>query len=142
MNLRGQPRIWGWKVHDKPKPGDPQGNGQIESKVKKLVRGTRCNLRQAGFSTFSWPWAAKHFAQLTCLLQGKKGDMTPFERRFGYKFGGQLVPFGVLVEFIPHHTSKVLTALKTKMGPHTIQGIFLGYHENSLGLTGDSVVLP
>ena len=30
-------REMGWKAHDKPKPGDPQANGMIENKIKKMM---------------------------------------------------------------------------------------------------------
>ena len=43
---------------------------------------------------------------------------------------------------IPSKTSKALAALRSKLGPHTIPGMFPGHHGNSLGLTGDAVVLP
>ena len=52
-------------------------------------------------------------------------EKTPYERRFGMPFHGQVIPFGAMVEYHPI-SAKDLSRLQ-QFGPNVLPGIFLGY---------------
>ena len=58
----------------------------------------------------------------------KRGLSSPWEERFGTKFTGKSVPFGALVQHMPNQL---------------VDGIFIGYHTNTVGQwTGDYEAMP
>ena len=59
------------------------------------------------------------------------GEETAYKRRFGYDFAGPLIPFGAHVEFLP--SSKEDKARCHQFGSKMLQGIFVGYKQNSGG---------
>ena len=50
---------------------------------------------------------------------------TPYERRLGMPFNGQVIPFGALVEYHPI-SAKDISRLH-QFGPKVLPGMFLGY---------------
>ena len=64
------------------------------------------------------------------------GDSCYNRRRRKGHFKGLNIPFGALVDFMPHSDIKI-----ESFGGKTIQGIFLGYHIQPGGLwDGDYIV--
>ena len=56
---------------------------------------------------------------------------TAYKRRYGFDFAGPLIPFGAHVEFLPK--SKVDKARVHEFGSKMLQGIFVGYQQDSGG---------
>ena len=70
---------------------------------------------------------------------GNPIDSSYFQR-YGQHFTGERVPFGALIDFLP--SSADASSSSSKMAPRTHPGFFIGYYENSRGLTSDYVVIP
>ena len=71
---------------------------------------------------------AKHSGSLVeiVLVDGK----TPYERRVGIPFNGQVIPFGAIVEYHPI-SAKDLSRLH-QFGAKVLPGIFLGCALNAV----------
>jgi len=65
----------GGPVHTTSVPGCPQTNSIIESRVKRVIRGTRALLHAAGLPHCWWVFAAKCYAHLHNLAA--YGDEAP-----------------------------------------------------------------
>ena len=57
---------------------------------------------------------------------------TPYERRFGERFKGPIIPFGSMVEYHPI-SAKDLSRLH-QFGKKVLPGIFLGYVLYAVGI--------
>ena len=126
-----------------PKPHDPQSNALIERHVRIVKEGARCMLYAAGMPAMCWPWAAKYFCQMRNIQERIQTNGTvldpPYFLRYGVHFKGQRIPFGALIEFLPR--SEFSKDTHATMDVKTIPGIFLGYYEDSHGMTDDYVVI-
>ena len=81
-------------------PGMPRTNAMAEDKVKLVLQGARVALRQAGLEAKFWPYAVRHFCMASNLTI-EKGE-SAFKKRFETdRFGGQIIPFGCLVDYFP-----------------------------------------
>ena len=107
--------------HEFSTPGIHETNAIIESKVKKIVKGTRCNLRGAGLPACFWPLAAEHYAFL-CTVHEDQLEPAYYQRH-GRHFKGPLIPFGCLIDAIP----SPLAQQPRKFNPRGVPSVFLGY---------------
>ena len=107
--------------HELSTPGIHQTNAIIESKVKNIVKGTRCNLRAAGLPACFWPLAAEHYAFL-CTVHEDQLEPAYYQRH-GRHFKGPLIPFGCLIDAIP----SPLAQQPRKFNPRGVPSVFLGY---------------
>ena len=107
--------------HETSTPGIHQTNSIIESKVKKVVTGTRVALLQAGLPACFWPFAAEHYA-FTCTVHENEAQPAFFNRHGRY-FKGPLTPFGADVTMIP----SPLQPQPRKFAPRGDPCVFLGY---------------
>ena len=68
------------------------------------------------------PWNAIAICETSQILSDGK---TPYERRFGKPFKGQIIPFGSLVEYYPI-SAKDQSRIH-QFGKKVLPGLFLGY---------------
>ena len=54
-----------------------------------------------------------------------KDNKTPWQRRHGFQFTGQLIPFGAKVHYLPTADREVLQ--RFKCAPKMVEGLFAGY---------------
>jgi hypothetical protein len=114
---------------DRSTPGKPQPNGLAESKVKKVLQGTRTVLEHAGLTPEYWSYACQHFC--VCYNHTKpihRGEEKP-EPIMGRKLPDgfsipKLHPFGCLVDFLP---SPAILRKFPKWGAKAQAGILLNY---------------
>ncbi len=69
-----------------------------------------------------------------CFLKNvidQTSDETAYKRRYGFDFAGPSIPFGAHVEFLPK--SQVDMARVHEFGSKMLQGIFVGYQQDSGG---------
>ena len=93
-------------------PGMPRTNAMAEAKVKLVLQGTRVALRQAGLEAKFWPYAVRHFC-MAANLTIEKGE-SAFKKRFETdRFGGQIIPFGCLVDYFPTPSRRDLRKAST-----------------------------
>ena len=88
-------------------PGVPASNGLAESKVRKVLEGTRTILDHAGLDPSYWSYACQHFCfahnHTKRYVKGEEGPEPILGRKLpveGYKMP-ELYPFGCLVEILP-----------------------------------------
>eukprot|EP00971_Amphidinium_carterae_P250343 4969860-Amphidinium_carterae.1 len=117
-------RSW---VHERSLPGISKNNGLVERMVRHIQEGTRCLLLQAGLDPRWWPHVARCFCHMNNVQ--KKDGMSPWLRRFDSKdFGGELIPFGALTDFLQQPAKETKQMIQIKYAPRTVTGIFLGYY--------------
>ena len=93
-------------------PGVPRTNAMAEAKVKLVLQGARVALRQAGLEAKFWPYAVRHFC-MAANLTIEKGE-SAFKKRFETDcFGGQIIPFGCLVDYFPTPSRRDLRKAST-----------------------------
>lgn len=97
MAARNLPR--GPYPHSADVPGVPQTSGVPESQVKKVIRGTRMLLLQAGLPHCWWPFAMRCFASLNSFADD--GGSPAARRHDAVGFSGPLIPFGALAHAMP-----------------------------------------
>ena len=120
-------RQLGWS-HPRSAPYKHQSNGRAEQCVKRVKRGARVLLLQAGLTAKWWPYATRHWAHShNCELRSYGDSLdNPYHRRFGYEFEGLRIPFGAKVWY--KLSSAILTsATHSDFDPTTLPGIFLGW---------------
>ena len=102
-------------------PGMPRTNAMAEARVKLALQGARVALRQAGLEAKFWPYALRHFC-MAANLTIERGE-SAFKKRFDAdRFGGQIIPFGCLVDYFPTPSRRDLRRTST-------DGIKLGVGE-------------
>ena len=108
-----------------PAPTGIKGNNGIaERLVRTLLDGSRTLLEQSGFPLSFWPLAMRCFSVLYNVTHQHEDSSTPWTRRHGQEFDGELVPFGALVNFMP---SPEELKRQPKFAPRAMPGVFLGY---------------
>jgi len=124
-------------------PGRPESNGLAESKVRKVLQGTRTIMEHAGLDPSYWSYACKHF----CFCHNhSKHWIKGVERQEPIK--GRILPdnfslpvlypFGCLVDFLP---SPIFLRRFPKWGSKAQPGILLSYVTKPGGLwKGDYIV--
>ena len=99
-------------------------NGVAERLVRTMLDGSRTLLEQCGLPLCFWPLAMRCFSVLYNVTHQLEDLSTPWTRRHGREFDGELVPFGALVNFMP---SPEELKKQPKFAPRAIPGVFLGY---------------
>jgi hypothetical protein len=117
----------GWP-HERATPGRPQTNGVAERAVRTVLDGTRSALLHAGFEERYWSLACQHWCFAHNVQYDKLGN-TPWMSRLKAKFLGQLLPFGVLIDFLP----SPIAADIPKFAPRAIPGLFIGWRVHTNG---------
>ena len=107
--------------HETSTPGVHQTNAIAESKVKKVVAGTRVALLQAGLPACFWPFAADHYAFMSTIHENQ--SQPAYFNRHGWFFKGPLIPFGAEVMMIPSPIARQ----PKKFNPRGFPCILLGY---------------
>ena len=117
----------GW-MHDTSTDNRPQTNGVIERQNRNILEGLRCTLYESGLEHKFWSQAVVTWCILNNITKGEDMNMvTPWMRRHGAKtkFGGQLVPFGAKVHYLPSADREL--AARQKAAPRMVEGLFAGY---------------
>ena len=113
-------------IHEVTAPYSPQSNGVAERKNRTLKEMMNAMLLSSGLPQNMWGEAILSSNYLLNKVPRKKEDKTPYElwkgRRPSYKY---LRVWGCLAKVA------VPTPKKTKIGPKTVDCIFIGYAHNS-----------
>ena len=122
--LSAAAKILKWR-HEKSKAYLHQTNAIAERQVRSVTEGTRTNLLQAGISHVYWPYALEHTCTSFNISHVNDAKYTPWYKRFGIKFPGELIPFGCKVDYWvgPKATRKN----RERFAPTSEPGVFLGY---------------
>ena len=126
------------------KAGRPQTNSIIERCNQDVCRGARTVLVQAGLPPPYWDLAVQHYCHARNIRVSKesspedneegsampsalRGTSAWFEK-WGIHFSGQVMPFGVLVDFMPSSTTNIGKEVeRRKFQGTTARGMFVGY---------------
>ena len=93
--------------------------------VRRIQEGTFAVLLQPGPDNEWWADSMECYCYLRNIQDLLSDGKTPYERRFGIQFNGQVIPFGAMVEYHPI-SAKDLSRLH-QFGPKVLPCIFLGY---------------
>ena len=118
-------------LHDTGQPYRSETNGISERSVQKVKQGTSCTLGQSGWSEPWWPYAMMYFCFIANVLDVLMDGQTPYEKRFGCKFGGPIIPFGA--EILYHPISPQDQSRTHQMASKMLRGIFMGYKQYENG---------
>ena len=115
-------------------------NGVAERAVRRVKEGTAALLLQSGLSEDWWKQAIQCFCFLRNIVDKLPDDnVTAYERRFGVKFDGPILPFGCEVTFQPSYKGDI--ARLHKYGSKVLSGIFMGYSQQAGGTwSGDLLI--
>ena len=93
--------------------------------MRRVKEGTSAVLLQSGLGNEWWANSMECHCSLRNIQDLLSDGKTPYERRFGMHFNGQVIPFGAMVEYHPISTKDQsrLRHFEAKVLP----GIFLGY---------------
>ena len=69
--------------------------------MRRVKEGTSAVLLQSGVDENWWAYFMECYTYLRNIQDLLSGGKTPYERRFGEHFEGQIIPFGSLVECYP-----------------------------------------
>jgi len=124
-------------LHDTSEAGQPQGNSVAERQVQEVKLGTSVALSQAGLPNQYWPfameyWTTAHNVEATSGRSTTADRKSPYEKRFGESFGGEHVPFGAAIRFMPSKTSRHWKQ-RQSFSERLIDGIFMGWSMNAGG---------
>ena len=120
-------------------PHRSETNGIAERTVRRVKEGTSAVLLQSGLDESWWADSMECYTYLRNVTDLLSDGKTPYERRFGKPFEGQIIPFGSLVEchFI---TAKDQSRIH-QFGKKVLPGLFLGYAPYAGGIwKGDILV--
>lgn len=114
---------------DQSTPGRPQSNGLAESKVRKVLQGTRTILEHAGMDPSYWSYACKHFCfchnHSKHYVREAERQEPILSRLIPDNFRlPDLYPFGCLVDFLP---SPIFLRKYPKWGAKAQPGVLLSY---------------
>ena len=82
-------------------PHRSETNGFAEIAVRRVKEGTSAVLLQSGLDEKWWADSMECYTFLRNIQDLLSDGKTPYERRFGEPFEGQIIPFGSLVEYHP-----------------------------------------
>ena len=99
--------------------------GIAERVVRRVKEGTSAVLLQSGLDEKWWSDSVECCSYLWNVQDLLADGKTPYERRFGKSFKGQIIPFGALVEYLPN--SERDKARVHQFGKKVLPGIFIGY---------------
>ena len=111
-------------------------NGIAERAARRVKEGTSAVLLQSGLDNEWWADSMECYCNLRKIRDLLSDGKTPYERRFGVPFKGQVIPFGAMVDY--HPISWKDQSRLHQFGAKVLPGIFLGY---ALGIwKGDILV--
>ena len=93
--------------------------------MRRVKEGTSAVLLQSGLNENWWADSMECYTYLRNVTDLLFDGKTPYERRFGQPFGGPVIPFGSLVEYLPF-TAKDQSRIH-QFGKKVLPGLFLGY---------------
>ena len=115
-------------------------NAMAERSIRSVIDGTRVNLEQAGLHHQYWAHAARHACMANNIVDTREGS-SPWSLRFGEKFKGPLVPFGLRIDYWIGPKNKAKSSLRFE--PTSNPGIFLGYAvQSNFAWRKEFMVLP
>ena len=76
-------------------------NGIVERAVRRVKEGTSAVLLQSGLNESWWAHSIECYTYLRNVKDLSSYGKTPYERRFGQRFKGPIIPFGSLMEYRP-----------------------------------------
>ena len=82
-------------------PHRSETNGIAERAVRRVKEGTSAVLLQSGLDANWWADSMECYCYLRNIQDLLSDGKTPYERRFGMRFNGPVIPFGSLVECHP-----------------------------------------
>ena len=106
-------------------PHRSETNGIAERAVRRVKEGTSAVLLQSGLSESRWADSMECYTCLRNVTDLLSDGKTSYERRFGQRFEGLVLPFGSLVEYHPT-TAKDRSRIHP-LGKKVLPGLFLGY---------------
>ena len=113
----------GW-MHRPAVPHHSKTNGRVEREIRHIEEGTRTLLMRAGLGPHWWPLAVRAFS-FGQNITSRGGRKNAWEQRFGYPFGGLILPFGAGCYFLP---CKPRAKKLGKFDTSAQLGVFLGWH--------------
>ncbi|OLP94911.1 hypothetical protein AK812_SmicGene23039 [Symbiodinium microadriaticum] len=117
-------KIMNWR-HERSKAYIHESNAIAERQVRSVTEGTRTNLLQAGVSHVYWPYALEHTCTAFNISHVNGDEYTPWFKRFGVKFPGDLIPFGCRIDYWVGPKAKRKD--RDRFAPTSEPGVFLGY---------------
>ena len=99
-------------------------NGIAERAIRRVKEGTSAVLLQSRLDDKWWSDSMECYCYLRNVQDLLADGKTPYERRFGESFKGQIIPFGSLVEYLPNSERQ---SENSSFGKKIFPGIFLGY---------------
>ena len=82
-------------------PHSSETNGIAKRAVRRVREGTSAVLLQSGLNENWWADSMECYTYLRNIQDLLSDGKTPFERRLGIPFNGQVIPFGAMVEYHP-----------------------------------------
>ena len=122
--LKKAAKIMNWR-HERSKAYIHESNAIAERQVRSVTEGTRTNLLQAGVSHVYWPYALEHTCTAFNISHVNGDEYTPWFKRFGVKFPGDLIPFGCRIDYWVGPKAKRKD--RDRFAPTSEPGVFLGY---------------
>ncbi|KAK1696649.1 hypothetical protein QYE76_013346, partial [Lolium multiflorum] len=117
-------------IHERTPPYSPQSNGVAERKNRTLTDLVNSMLATAGLSKAWWGEALLTTCHVLNRVPNKNKDKTPYEEWSGRKPSlSYLRTWGCLAKV------NIPITKKRKLGPKTVDCIFLGYAPRSVGYT-------
>ena len=115
-------------IHERTPPYSPQSNGVAERKNRTLTDLVNAMLDTAGLSKAWWGEALLTSCHVLNRIPNKNKDKTPYEEWAGRKPSlSYLRTWGCLAKV------NVPIPKKRKLGPKTVDCVFLGYAQRSIG---------
>ena len=100
--------------HCTSSPHRSETNDIAERAVPRVKEGTSVVLLQSGINESWWADSMECYTCLRNVIDPLSDGKTPYERRFGQPFKGQIIPFGSLVEYLsPYHCEGSVTNRKS-----------------------------
>ena len=127
-------------VHDTSTPYRSETNGVAERAVRRVKEGTSACLVQSGLNELFWDLATECYCMLRNVVDILILGDTAWERKYGTKFSGPIIPFGAELLYKPSSPDDIKRT--HKFGNKLLNGIFVGYvlHAGG-GWTGDVLLI-
>ena len=114
-------------IHERPAPYSPESNGIVERKNHMLTDLVNAMLDTAGLSKAWWGEALLTVSLVLNRIPNRYKELTPYENWVGRKPSlSYLCKWGCLAKV------NVPISKKRKLGPNTVDCVFLGYAHHSI----------
>ena len=125
--------------HRTSTPHRSETNGIAERAVRRAKEGTSAVLLQSGLNENWWADSMEFYTYLRNVQDLLSDGKTPFERRFGKPFKGQIIPFSLLVEY--YLISAKDQSRIHQFGKGVLLGLFFGYALCAGGIWKDDILV-